>query len=109
MSTGLAELHDKARAVLDPVHYDYYAGGVGDEVVLGENEAAFRRLALLPRVLRGQPTRDLRVDLPGGRLDVPVLVSPTAFHRLAHPDGELATARATAAVPVVNAGKDPCA
>jgi len=80
----LAELHDKARAVLDPVHYDFFAGGAGDEVVLAENEAAFRRRALLPRVLREQ-IRDA---------GFPVLVSPTAFHRLAHPEGELATARA---------------
>ncbi|MCX2950427.1 alpha-hydroxy acid oxidase [Lentzea sp. NEAU-D7] len=84
MNPVLAELHDKARAVLDPVHYDFFAGGVGDEVVLADNEAAFRRLALLPRVLRGNEISE----------DFPVLISPTAFHRLAHPDGELATARA---------------
>ncbi|TDV47993.1 alpha-hydroxy acid oxidase [Actinophytocola oryzae] len=101
MNTVLAELHDKARAALDPVHYDYYAGGAGEEVVLGENEAAFRRLALLPRVLRGAATRDLGVDLPGGHLGMPLLVAPTAFHRLAHPDGELATARAVAAAGTV--------
>ncbi|MFI9006010.1 alpha-hydroxy acid oxidase [Actinosynnema sp. NPDC053489] len=101
MRTVLAELHEKARAVLDPVHYDYYAGGVGDEVVLAENEAAFRRLALLPRVLRGRARRDLAVELPGGRLDLPVLVAPTAFHRLAHPEGEVATARAAAAAGTV--------
>jgi 4-hydroxymandelate oxidase len=97
----LVELHEKARAVLDPVHYDYYAGGVGDEVVLAENEAAFRRLALLPRVLRGSASRDIAVDLPGGHLGMPALVAPTAFHRLAHPDGELATARAAAAAGTV--------
>ncbi|MGW6442572.1 alpha-hydroxy acid oxidase [Lentzea sp. NPDC055074] len=92
MNPVLAELHDKARAVLDPVHYDFFAGGVGDEVVLAENEAAFRRLALLPRVLRGKEVPD----------DFPVLVSPTAFHRLAHPDGELATARAAAGTVLVS-------
>ena len=89
MNPVLAELHDKARAVLDPVHYDFFAGGAGDEVVLAENEAAFRRLALLPRVLRGNATTD----------DFPVLISPTAFHKLAHPDGELATARAAGRSP----------
>jgi len=97
----LAELHDKARAVLDPVHYDYYAGGAGAELVLAENEAAFRRFALLPRVLRGSETRDLAVTLPGAELRFPVLVAPTAFHRLAHPDGERATARAAAAAGTV--------
>ncbi|GGU13295.1 alpha-hydroxy acid oxidase [Lentzea flava] len=84
MNPVLAELHEKARAVLDPVHYDFFAGGAGDEIVLARNEAAFRRLALLPRVLRGK----------GIRAGFPVLISPTAFHKLAHPDGELATARA---------------
>jgi 4-hydroxymandelate oxidase len=88
----LAELHDKARAVLDPVHYDFFAGGVGDEVVLADNEAAFRRLALLPRVLRGNEISQ----------DFPVLISPTAFHRLAHPDGELATARAAGGTTLVS-------
>jgi 4-hydroxymandelate oxidase len=88
----LAELHDKARAVLDPVHYDFFAGGVGDEVVLAENEAAFRRLVLLPRVLRGGEISD----------DFPVMISPTAFHRLAHPDGELATARAAGSTTLVS-------
>ncbi|NKE59671.1 alpha-hydroxy-acid oxidizing protein [Lentzea sp. PSKA42] len=92
MNPVLAELHDKARAVLDPVHYDFFAGGVGDEVVLAENEAAFLRLALLPRVLRGKKVSDA----------FPVLISPTAFHKLAHPDGELATARAAAGTILVS-------
>lgn len=91
MNPVLAELHEKARAVLDPVHYDFFAGGVGDEVVLAANEAAFRRLALLPRVLRRNETRNC-----------PVLVSPTAFHKLAHPEGELATARALAGTVLVS-------
>ncbi len=101
MNAELAELHDKARAVLDPVHYDYFAGGAGEEVVLAENEAAFRRVALLPRVLRGSEHRDLGVTVPGGRMSVPVFVAPTAFHRLAHPGGERATARAAAAAGTV--------
>lgn len=97
MNPTLVDLHDRARRRMDPVHYDYFAGGVADEIALGDNEAAFRRLALLPRVLRGSAARDLAVDLPGGRAAMPVVVAPTAFHRLAHPQGEIATARATAA------------
>ncbi|MEO6089173.1 MAG: alpha-hydroxy acid oxidase [Umezawaea sp.] len=101
MSPELSDLHDRARDLLDPVHYDYFAGGASDEVVLGENERAFGRLALLPRILRGAEVRDLGVALPGARASMPVVVAPTAFHRLAHPDGELATARATAAAETV--------
>ncbi|MEI5102558.1 alpha-hydroxy acid oxidase [Streptomyces sp. PmtG] len=93
---GPADLHDRARAALDPVHYDYFAGGAGTEAALADNVRAFAELALLPRVLRGNDRRDTAVALPGGRASLPVVVSPTAFHRLAHPDGERATARAAA-------------
>lgn len=101
MTSALSLLHDRARQLLDPVHYDYFAGGAGDEVAMGENERAFRRLALLPRVLCGNDTRDTAVTLLGDRVAGPVIVSPTAFHRLAHPVGERATARATAAAGTV--------
>lgn len=101
MNRVLDEAHRRARAVLDPVHYDYFAGGAGREVALGENERAFRRLALLPRVLRGAASRDTAVTLLGDRAAMPVVIAPTAFHRLAHPEGELATARAAAATGTV--------
>jgi 4-hydroxymandelate oxidase len=97
----VAVLRERAREVLDPAFYDYVAGGAGRERVLADNERAFDRLALLPRVLRGSATRDTAVDLPGARLSAPVFVAPTAFHRLAHPDGELAVARAAAAARTV--------
>ncbi|MFI6348332.1 alpha-hydroxy acid oxidase [Streptomyces sp. NPDC050560] len=93
--------HDRARGLLPPAYYDFYAGGAGEERALTENERAFDRLALLPRVLRGAATRDTSVALLGDRLSFPVFVSPTAFHRLAHPEGELATARAVAAAGTV--------
>ncbi|MDT7800087.1 MAG: 4-hydroxymandelate oxidase [Actinomycetota bacterium] len=92
----IAEFEAAARQRLDPVHYDYYAGGAQDEITLAENEAAFRRLRLLPRVLRGSDKRDLSVELLGSQASMPILIAPTAFHRLAHADGELATARAAA-------------
>lgn len=91
----------RAREGLEPRLYDFFAGGADDELVLGENERAFTRLALLPRILRGSAARELGVELPGSRASMPVVVAPTAFHRLAHPDGELATARATAAAGTV--------
>ncbi|MBU6533984.1 alpha-hydroxy acid oxidase [Streptomyces sp. NPDC057245] len=93
----LRALHDAARETLDPVHYDYVAGGAGEERVLAANERAFESYRLLPRVLRGSEDRDTAVDLPGAPRAAPVVVAPTAFHRLMHPDGERATARAAAA------------
>jgi 4-hydroxymandelate oxidase len=94
---NLREYQAAAASSMDPVYYDYLTGGAWDEVTLRDNEAAFARLSLLPRVLRGRDKRELDVTLPGGRAGGPVLMSPTAFHRLVHPDGERATARAAAA------------
>jgi len=92
----IAEFEAVARERLDPAHYDYFAGGAQDEITLRENEDAYKRLRLIPRVLRGSDKRDLSINLLGTPSSMPILVAPTAFHRLAHPDGELATARATA-------------
>ncbi len=86
-----------ARAELDPVYADFIAGGARDEITVRANEAAFGRLQLLPRVLRGSAERELDVTLLGSRASLPVLLSPTAFHKLVDPEGELATARAAAA------------
>src|SRR4051794_17792936 len=85
-----------ARDTVDPVHVDYIGGGAGDEVTLHANEAAFAALRLLPRVLRGSAKRELDVTLLGSHASMPVLLSPTAFHRLVHDEGERATARAAA-------------
>jgi 4-hydroxymandelate oxidase len=90
------DLEAEAGRRLDPAVYDFYAGGAADEVTLRANETAFARISLVPRVLTGHRARDLGVDLLGSRADMPVLVAPTAFHRLAHPEGELATAQAVA-------------
>src|SRR5579863_132439 len=86
-----------ARGRMDPTAYDYYAGGAGDERTLVENEAAFARISLRPRMLVGAEHVDTSTEVFGTRLAVPVMLAPTAFNRLGHPDGELAAARAAGA------------
>lgn len=100
-SLSLRALEEEARERLTPPVYDFFAGGAEDEVTLRANEAAFARIGLVPRVLRGGGAPNLGVSLLGRRLAFPVLVAPTAFHRLAHPEGESATARACAAAGTV--------
>jgi 4-hydroxymandelate oxidase len=95
-SLSLPEIEEEARRRLDPAIYDFFAGGAADEVTTRANETTFARIGLLPRVLRGGQARELAVTLLGRRIAQPVIVAPTAFHRLAHPDGERATARAAA-------------
>lgn len=98
---SVREYEPLARELLDPVHYDYFAGGAHDEATVRSNEAAFARLALVPRILRGRGLPDLTTDLLGDRTSMPVMLAPTAFHRLAHPDAERATARAAASAGVI--------
>src|SRR5256885_10828488 len=96
-SLSLREFEAEARRRLDAATYDLFAGGADDEITLRANESAFKHLALVPRVLRGQSVPEPNVTLLGSRVSMPVLLAPTAFHRLAHPDGECATATAPAA------------
>jgi 4-hydroxymandelate oxidase len=98
---NLRDFETAARARLDPVLYDYMASGAQDEVTVAANEMAFRRRALVPRVLRGCGSPRLQTALPGQTASMPVLIAPTAFHRLAWPEGEVATGRAAAAADVV--------
>jgi isopentenyl diphosphate isomerase/L-lactate dehydrogenase-like FMN-dependent dehydrogenase len=87
-----------ARERLDPGAFGYIAGGAGDEHTLRENRAAFARWELRPRVLVDISSISTATTVLGTEVALPVLVAPTAFQRLAHPEGELATARAATAV-----------
>ncbi|CAM9780141.1 unnamed protein product, partial [Hapterophycus canaliculatus] len=61
---------------------------------LSENRQAFKRIFLLPRMMRDVSSLDLRLDVFGQRLSMPIFVSPAGVHKLMHPAGECATARA---------------
>jgi 4-hydroxymandelate oxidase len=76
--------------------YDYYRSGADEGRTLRANRSAFRRLEIHYRVLVDVAERDLGADVLGTRVPFPILVAPTAYHRLAHPDGEIATALAAA-------------
>jgi 4-hydroxymandelate oxidase len=93
---NVAAYQTAASTIVDPVYYDFFAGAARDEITMRANESALQRLCLLPRILRGSDNRDHSVELFGTRASMPILLSPTAFHKLAHADGELATARAAA-------------
>jgi isopentenyl diphosphate isomerase/L-lactate dehydrogenase-like FMN-dependent dehydrogenase len=94
---NVADFEREAERRLDPGPRAYFAGGAGDEVTLRANVAAFERWRLRPRVLVDVSSVSTEATVLGQEISMPVLVAPTAFQRLAHPDGELATARAAAA------------
>jgi isopentenyl diphosphate isomerase/L-lactate dehydrogenase-like FMN-dependent dehydrogenase len=86
-----------AEEKLDANAHAYFAGGAGDEVTLRENLAAFERRKLRPRVLVDVRSVSTQTTVLGTEVAVPILVAPLALQRMAHRDGELATARAAAA------------
>jgi len=95
---GIDDFERHARERLPQMVYDYFAGGSGEEWTLLENLRAFDRWVLRPRVLVDVAKVDLSTTVLGQPIPFPILLAPTAFHRLGHADGELATARAAASL-----------
>ncbi|HSN26561.1 MAG TPA: alpha-hydroxy acid oxidase [Kofleriaceae bacterium] len=91
---NLHDLETLARARLPQMAWDYYASGSDDERCLARNQAAFAEIALHYRVLVDVAHRELATTVLGQRVSLPVIVAPTAFHKLAHEEGELASVRA---------------
>jgi 4-hydroxymandelate oxidase len=91
---NLREFESAAAAKLPRMVFDYYAGGAGDEVTARDAHDAWDRISLRYRVLRDVSSRTLSASVLGDTLGFPLIVAPMAFQRLAHPDGELAVARA---------------
>jgi isopentenyl diphosphate isomerase/L-lactate dehydrogenase-like FMN-dependent dehydrogenase len=86
----IAELERRARRLLPPKVYDYYAGGSGSERTLRASVHAWQQHWLMPRVLRDVSAVDTGLCLPGVPETVaatPVAVAPTGFQGLASPEG----------------------
>ncbi|MFD0821170.1 alpha-hydroxy acid oxidase, partial [Micromonospora zhanjiangensis] len=86
-----------AAGILPAEIWDFVAGGSGAETTVAANRAALESIFLLPRILRDVSACSTRSTLLGRPVDLPVATAPVAYQRLVHPDGEAATARATAA------------
>ncbi|MDR2787347.1 MAG: alpha-hydroxy-acid oxidizing protein, partial [Candidatus Accumulibacter sp.] len=95
---AVADYAPYARERLDDNAWAYIAGGAGDEITLRKNRAALDDLALYPRALSDVRGGDTALELFGQRFAHPILLAPVAYQRLAHPDGELATVQAAAAL-----------
>jgi len=91
---NLYELEQLAKARLPQMAWDYYSSGADDERALRRNVDAYAEIELHYRVLVDVATRSMETTVLGQQTSMPILVAPTAFHRLAHRDGELATVRA---------------
>jgi lactate 2-monooxygenase len=95
---SLSLLEQKAKEMLPPPAFDYVPGGAGGEDTVRANREAFYRWRIVPRMLRDVSQRDLSVELFGAQLPAPVILGPVGVQGILHPGGELASARAAAAL-----------
>src|SRR5438093_8852022 len=95
---GADEWEALASEKLEPGPFGYIAGGAGNESTLRANREAFERRRLRPRMLAGNTVRDLSVEVLGTSSPFPFFLAPIGVLSIAHPDGELAAARAAAAL-----------
>ncbi|HEY6730474.1 MAG TPA: alpha-hydroxy-acid oxidizing protein [Solirubrobacterales bacterium] len=94
----VADLEAKAMAAMDPKAANYVWAGAGTEDTIDANVEAFRRHRIVPRMLRDVAARDLSTTVLGTAMPAPLLLAPIGVQAVVHPEGELATARAAAAV-----------
>ena len=104
MTKDWINVADVERAGLEALEQgprDYFAGGAGDELTLRENVDAWGHWRLRPRVLNDVREVSTRTELLGGPVELPVLVAPVAYQRMAHPEGERGMAAGAAAAGTV--------
>lgn len=97
---AVADLEEQALAAMDPKAANYVWAGAGSEETMRANEEAFRRRRLVPRMLRDVSERNLTTTVLGTEMPAPLLLAPIGVQKVVHEEGELATARAAAALGV---------
>jgi len=93
----IMDFEEAARRVLSPAHWGYMASGVDDDATLKRNREGFTRFQLRPRRLVDVSKVDLSVEVFGSTWATPIFLCPVGGHRMFHPEGELAVARAARA------------
>lgn len=91
---NLTDYEKDAQTIMPTPHFDYYQGRCDDEVTLFANQTAYQRLQLRPRVLKDVSKINMSISVLGVSTKMPILIAPSTVHKLAHPDGEIATGRA---------------
>ncbi|RWR81809.1 glycolate oxidase [Cinnamomum micranthum f. kanehirae] len=95
--TNVMEYEAIAKEKLPKMVYDYYASGAEDQWTLQENRNAFSRILFRPRILIDVTKIDTTATVLGFKISMPIMIAPTSMQKMAHPEGEYATARAASA------------
>jgi L-lactate dehydrogenase (cytochrome) len=97
---AVADLETAAAEAMEPRAANYVFAGAGSHATMDANREALDRRRIVPRMLRDVAERDLSTTLLGTPMPAPLLLAPIGVQKVVHPDGELASARAAAALGV---------
>jgi L-lactate dehydrogenase (cytochrome) len=97
---AIADLEARAAEAMEPRAANYVFAGAGSHATMDANREAFGRHRIVPRMLRDVAARDLSTTLLGTAMPAPLLLAPIGVQKVVHPEGELASARAAAALGV---------
>ena len=92
---NLRELEPAAQKVIPAGGFGYISSAAGDEWTKRENEAAFKRVTIVPRYLTGYKDADRSTTLLGSKISTPLIVSAMASHGMAHVTAEVGSAKGT--------------
>ena len=91
---NISDFEKLAKEKLPQMAYDYYSSGANDEITLRENIEAYKRIFLKYRVLIDVSNLDMATEVLGQKISLPLIIAPTAFHKMANAEGEVAVAKA---------------
>lgn len=91
---SVSDFEKLAKEKLSQAAYDYYSSGANEEITLRENCDAYKRVLLKYRVLSDVSKRQLSTEVLGQKISMPLMIAPTAFHKMANEFGEVAVAKA---------------
>ena len=98
---NLFDFEKAALGKMSKMAYEFVASGAADEFTVKWNREALDKLKIQTQVLNDVARLDTKVSLFGKEMPYPIMIAPTAFHKLMHPEGELATARAQVPLPLL--------
>jgi len=94
LPTSFEELERRASEVLNVEAFGYIAGSAGSEITATNNKSAFNHYQIIPRMMGDVSQRNIAIELFGMPLPTPVLLAPVGVLSIAHPEAEVAVARA---------------
>ena len=88
------EYEELAKEILEEGEYDFIAGGATDEITVGRTRKVFDSILIRPRMSIDVSHRDLSTTVLNQSISLPIMLDPAGNHGAAHPDAEIATAKA---------------